>query len=484
MTLADVRTRDGLVRGVRLPDGVLRFMNLPYADAPFGPARFAPPQPVAPWRGVRDATRPGPTPPQFEVTMPLHRRLASPGWIPGDDILNLNVWTPDIDGRRPVAVYIHGGAFMEGNGALRFYDGAAFARDGIVLVTINYRVGLEGFLLLDGGEPNLGLLDQIAALRWVRAHIADFGGDPEQVTVFGQSAGGSSVTALLEMPDARGLFHRAVNQSGPAARMDLTVADAERTAAIVAQWLGVEPTADAVRGIDPRRMLDAMRALTGGPDDPLRGSIRLGPVRDGRHLPTVADATVAPVPLLAGYTTDEWAFFDWERDDQPTIDDVIDTASAVTDRPVELVARLRDVAPERSLRDLRRHLVNESVFVGPVIDQVRGHAAITDDVWLYVFDEPSTAAGGRPGACHSLDLAYVFDLLDDARTPYLTGADAPQEVADAMHGAWVRFFATGSPGWSPYDPESQRYRRFARGAGEESHPDPEWRAAVAEFGRR
>jgi len=153
--------------------------------------------------GIWDGTRPGPTPPQSESWSPLHQLGAEPGRIAGDDYLNLNVWTPSLDGSSPVAVYIHGGAFREGNGALRMYDGTNFARDGIVLVTVNYRVGAEGFLLFEDGHANLGFDDQIAALRWIQDNIADFGGDPDRVTIFGQSAGGVSVAALCRCPRRR-----------------------------------------------------------------------------------------------------------------------------------------------------------------------------------------------------------------------------------------------------------------------------------------
>ncbi len=212
-----VRTRAGEVRG-SLADGVNVFKGIPYAAPPFGANRLRAPQPVAPWSGVRDALVFGPKPPQPayppEVSAVLPE-LASPG----EDCLNLNIWTPDLGtARLPVMVWIPGSAFQYGTAATTFYDGSRFARDGVVCVTINYRVGPEGYLYLGGRDEdaNRALLDQIAALQWVRENIAAFGGNPENVTVFGESGGAMSIGVLLSMPRAEGLFRRAILQSGAA----------------------------------------------------------------------------------------------------------------------------------------------------------------------------------------------------------------------------------------------------------------------------
>src|SRR6478672_1649680 len=190
-----VRLRDGIVRG-RAEAGVISFLGIPYAAPPFGPNRMLPPQPVPAWAGERDATEYGPTSPKGDYP-PQYQPLLPEQVIPGEDCLNLNVWTPaeaPANGATlPVLVWIHGGSFMNGSGSVLEYDGANFARDGVVCVTINYRLSAEGFLYLDDGIANLGLLDQVAALRWVRENIAAFGGDPGNVTIFGESAGAMSV---------------------------------------------------------------------------------------------------------------------------------------------------------------------------------------------------------------------------------------------------------------------------------------------------
>ena len=210
---AVVKTRHGEVRG-SVVEGVNTFKGIPYAAPPFGTQRFRPPQPVEPWSGVRDALTYGPTvlkPPYFP---PFDTLLPEPA-IPGEDCLNLNIWSPDLgEAQLPVMVWIHGGAFANGSGAIDMYDGSHFARDGVVCVTINYRLGIDGFLYLGDGNDNLGLLDQLAALQWVQENIAAFGGDPGNVTIFGESAGGMSVGTLLSMPRAAGLFRRAIAESG------------------------------------------------------------------------------------------------------------------------------------------------------------------------------------------------------------------------------------------------------------------------------
>ena len=217
MTVHTVNTEAGRLSGDHT-DGVARFLGIPYAAAPAGERRFAPPGPAERWAGTRNATGYGATAPQ-PALHPAHAYLApliGPGWVTGDgDYLNLNVWTPDPGtSGLPVMVYVHGGGFMIGSGAAPAFDGASFARDGVVLVTVNYRLGAEGFLALSGEITNIGLRDQIAALHWVRDNIAGFGGNPDNVTVFGESAGGSSVAFLLRSPLAAGLFQRAIVQSG------------------------------------------------------------------------------------------------------------------------------------------------------------------------------------------------------------------------------------------------------------------------------
>src|SRR5262245_7028108 len=257
---AVVKTRQGELR-VRVADGVNAFKGIPYAAPPFGANRLRPPQPVAPWSGVRDALTYGPKAPQLPYPPPMDVVLPELA-APGEDCLNLNIWSRDLgSARQPVMVWIPGGAFeFHGTGAAPWYDGSRFARDGIVCVTITYRVGVDGFLYLGEGNANLGLLDQVAALEWVQENIAAFGGDPGNVTIFGESAGGMSVGTLISMPRAEGLFRRAIAQSG-AAHQVISAASATRAGQRLAEKLGVEATREAIAAAPFDRLLRAQVAL-------------------------------------------------------------------------------------------------------------------------------------------------------------------------------------------------------------------------------
>ena len=250
-----VLTRRGAVRGL-VEDGIHAFRGIPYAAPPFGEDRFGPPRPAAPWEGIRAALAWGPEPPQ--PRMPADDPAADLVWdpaVPGEDCLNLNVWTPDPAATGlPVFVWIPGGMFEVGTGAT--YDGSRFARDGVVCVTINYRVGPDGFLYFGEGDANLGLLDQIAALEWVQDNIAAFGGDPSNVTIFGESAGAMCIGMLLAMPRARGLFRRAIVQSGGAQQL-IPVETAQRVGRILAETLGVAPTRTAIASVPIDQLMAA-----------------------------------------------------------------------------------------------------------------------------------------------------------------------------------------------------------------------------------
>src|SRR3954452_19982568 len=254
-----VRVEGGALVG-KIDHGVPAFLGIPYAAPPFGPNRMQPPQPAEPWDGERDATEDGPTAPKGDYP-PQYAQLFPEVVIPGEDCLNLNVWTPDPQASGlPVLVWIHGGSFMNGSGSVGAYAGAAFARDGIVCVTINYRLAAEGFLFLDDGVANLGLLDQLAALRWVQDNIAAFGGDPGRVTVAGESAGAMSITTLLAMPLADGLFARAIVQSGAAAHT-LPSDLAHTVGGYLADALGVAPTRDAIKQVPLETLVYAASGL-------------------------------------------------------------------------------------------------------------------------------------------------------------------------------------------------------------------------------
>src|ERR1700759_5660429 len=254
-----VRLKDGVIRG-KAESGVSAFLGIPYAAPPFGPNRMLPPQPVPAWAGERDATAFGPTVPKGDYP-PQYQPLFPEEVIPGEDCLNLNVWTPDVSAAGlPVLVWIHGGSFMNGSGSVGAYDGTAFARDGVVCVTINYRLAAEGFLFLDDGDADLGLLDQLAALRWVQGNIAAFGGDPARVTVAGESAGAMSITTLLAMPLSAGLCTQAIAQSGAGAHT-ITAQEGRTVAGYLAEALGVPATREAIKAVPLDKLVRAASDL-------------------------------------------------------------------------------------------------------------------------------------------------------------------------------------------------------------------------------
>ena len=321
-TESTVRTTSGAVRGTSR-DGVHAFLGIPYAAPPFGPRRFAAPQPPEPWDGVRPATAYGPTVPKPPYAPPYDLLLPEPV-IPGEDCLNLNVWTPDPGASGlPVFVWIHGGAFVNGSGAVPVYDGATFARDGVVCVTINYRLGVDGFLqFADGGPANRGLLDQLAALRWVQENVAAFGGDPARVTVGGESAGAMSTGALLAMPSAQGLFAQAVLQSG-AGHHALSAATATRIGGYLAERLGRPAEREALAGVPLPELIAAQQAVAreaATQPDPARwGEVTTNlmafePVVDGEVLPDlpirrIAAGSARDVAVLVGANREEQRLF-------------------------------------------------------------------------------------------------------------------------------------------------------------------------------
>jgi len=468
-----VTTAHGQVRG-RVRGGVASFLGMPYAAAPFGANRFAAPQPVRPWDGVRDALAFGATPPKPPYPKPIDELLPDPRVV-GEDCLNLNVWTPDPGGGGlPVMVWIHGGAFIAGAASEPIYDGAAFARDGVVCVTLEYRLGVEGFAQLPGAPGNRGLLDQIAALRWVQENIASFGGDPGNITIFGQSAGGSSVATLLALDLARtdGLFHRAIAQSG-AATLVHSAEDALLVSREIAAKLGVEATREGFAALDPQAVLHAQEAAAaeaGLPPDPARwgrttaatGTL-ITPVVDGelitRHpLESLAAGAGADVALLTGYATEEMRLFM-----VPT-----GVAAAATEPAAVhvlsgfgidpgLLAAYRQADPQLTLGDALCAVVTDGFYRMPVIRQAEQHAAAGGrPTFLYEFAWRSKVAD--VGACHALELPFVFDSLAGGFP--LAGPNPPQALADAMHPAWVAFATHGDPGWAPFDTAGRPVKVF------------------------
>ncbi|MYS37853.1 carboxylesterase type B [Streptomyces sp. KhCrAH-43] len=454
-------TAHGIVRGTH-ERGIAVFRGIPYAAAPVGARRFGAPAPPEPWTGVRAATAFGPTAPKRPYAPPFDRLLADPS-VPGEDCLNLNVWTPAPDrGARPVLVWIHGGSLLHGSSALPLYDGTAFARDGVVLVSVNYRLGVEGFGVLPDAPANRGLLDQLAALAWVRDNIAAFGGDPDRVTVCGESAGAIGVGALLAAPRARGLFRRAVLQSGvPAA---LPVAEGRRTTALVAKRLGVAATARDLAGVDPAALLAAQSEVTAG-GSPLTGGHSFQLVVDGDLLPrdpmeALLGGAGSGVGLLMGSTTEEYRLWFVPTGLTERLSRAKLRLALLKFRVPRATARTYRVnRPGATPGELLGALATDVLLRVPLNRLADARAPGTTH--LYEFGWPSPVE--RLGACHGLEIGFVFDTLRGPDAVALAGYDAPQELADSMHAAWVRFATHGDPGWPGWD-ASRPVMRFGPGA--------------------
>jgi para-nitrobenzyl esterase len=496
-----VATRYGSVRG-QWRDGVARFLGIPYAASPTGPLRFQAPAPPLAWDGTREADTFGATPPKPAYPVPFDTLLPEPA-IAGDDWLNVNVWTPD-PGRAglPVMVWIHGGAFANGNSAVPSYDGQAFARDGVVLVSLNYRLGVDGFALLPDAPANRGLLDQIAALEWVRDNIAAFGGDPGKVTVFGESAGAMSVTTLMSLPRARGLFARAITQSG-AAQAVADPADAALVTRELQVAAGRPATAASLAQVSLPELIAAQvtvrDALSAQPDPARFGATIVAstmafiPVADGVLIPEHPLAAItagagAKIPLLTGTTTDEFRLF------------VVPTglAALVTEEALPgLAAGLGIAAPVTDLYrasrqddspgDVLAAILTDGFFRLPALAVAEarspGPAQAAEPqapTYVYEFAWPSPVSG--LGACHSLEIPFVFDNLSAEGAERALGATPPQALADRMHAAWIAFARDGDPGWRTFDDTYPVMVFEADGGGVQQDPRGKERRSWAQSG--
>jgi para-nitrobenzyl esterase len=470
MSTTTCQTTSGVVRGTALSSGVVEFLGIPFAAPPIGARRFQPPAPHAPWSDVWDASSYGPTAPQSggegEMDAILPNRIA-----PGEDYLNLNVWTPELEGAAPVMVFIHGGAFSTGSGSVSVYDGARFARDGVVLVTINYRLGADGFLWVGEGVPNLGLLDQIAALEWVRDNIAAFGGDPQRVTVFGESAGGMSVVSLMAMPRARGLFHRAIAESGAGVSV-ISPGSAKKVTARLAAILKIRPTRSAIAQLPIDQVLAAASQvgdeLTKRPLKILWGEagrnlMVFEPVVDGDVLPGIPEDLISSgagsdIELLIGTNTDEANLFFVPSGAIHKMPSVIASVFAwlYGARRPGTVRHYRRNRPGIASGFIASAILTDGFYRMPALRLAEANSRS----WVYEFAWSSGAFDGHLGACHAMELPFVFDALDDPHAAAMLGGAAPQELATEMHAAWVRFAKTGDPGWPRYTTADRASMRF------------------------
>jgi para-nitrobenzyl esterase len=506
VAMAEVETSGGALRGTR-EAGVEVFRGIPYARPPVGPLRLRPPQPAEPWRGARDATRFGAAQPQREGPLDALLGLVRGARI-DEDCLTLNVFTPAADGAaRPVLVWLHGGAFIGGTACVPLYDGKRLAARGdVVVVTLNYRVGALGmsFAPGDGDVANLGLRDQIAALRWVRREIGSFGGDPRRVTIFGESAGAGSALALAGMPEAEELFAGAIVQSA-APRGVLTAEEgAARTETVRAKLGAAGRGLDALREATVEALLDAQYACAAA--GPHRTGMFYAPVEDGRTLATApidafATGWARRVPLVIGTTRDEMRLFDAALPDSEDVvrmvvsaqlDGVAADARDAASR--ELLAVHREALATRGAPTTARDLfyaVQTELSLRYHATRIADARAPGRNTWMYLFDWESPARGGIHGACHALDLPFAFGNLDAPGMREFAGeGGAPQRLAEQMMDAWCAFARSGDPShdgvgaWPAYEPSRRATLALGTRCAVVDAPCERERAALERVGYR
>jgi para-nitrobenzyl esterase len=463
MAHPEVGTTNGTLRGT-WENGTAVFRGVPFAAPPVGPNRFAAPRPAQKWDGVRDATSFGPPPPQPS------RQYA------GDDWLNLTVWTPEPGpARLPVVVWISGGGYLNCDSSNPHLDGAALAAGGAVVVSAHYRSGFEGWAQIEGAPANRALLDQLAALRWTQEEVAAFGGDPGNVTVFGQSAGAGSIAALLVMPSARGLFRRAILQSIPGTYLTPGLA-ADVADEICGGILRPSSAAELAR-VEPEALVEASRTITewlpryGG----RWGSVAhtptpFAPVVDGDVLPAapwtaLADGAARGVELLVGHTRDDFSLLNARL--EPT-----DDAGPLIDglEPTPGAAAYRAAYPELTPAGLRETALNDWLYRMPALHLAEAAHAGGARVWLY-----ELCWGYKTwGASHGLDTLLVFGTTDVDGSVTAAGPQvlaAHDRLAALMRAEHLAFARRGDPGWARYEPRGRATRVYDERSSVAAYPE-------------
>ena len=467
-----ISTRAGSIHGIEADD-VTAFLGVPFAAPPIGDLRWRAPQPVEPWSGVLDATTPGPIAIQTIDLRPVEVRTEQ-----SEDCLYLNIWTTSVDpaALQPVMVWIHGGGFINGSGSAPMYDGAELAKQGVTVVNINYRLGAFGFLAHEQMGTNFGLLDWVAGLEWVAANITALGGDPGNVTVFGQSAGAAAVRALLSTPAARGLFSRAIIQS--AGFDDYAVVSSPsyerslRASERMFEELGTTDAAE-LRALSTEQVRLASLANSGifAPDGEVHTPANLTwyPVVDGDTIPTGEfEAWSSTVPVLIGCVADEARFF--VRPNAVYAHPELDPDAVYT--PATLATMAKTLGGSRAESILAHYatteltpyealaeLISAAVWFEPADATIDRFAARGWDIFCYYFERlsPGSIASGLR-ALHSVEIPYIFGHVDAA-----DGFDETDRVVSAsIQHAWVEFAQTGVPTnpdgseWPRFDPDTRR----------------------------
>jgi para-nitrobenzyl esterase len=464
-SLAEISS--GKLRG-ESQSGVFVFRGIRYAHAPVNNLRFRPAQPPAPWKGVRDTLDFAPACPQLVDIDPTENNNS----VMDEDCLALNVWTPSLSlSNLPVMVFIHGGAFIGGSTRNTWYDGATLAHRGnVVVVSLQYRLGSWGFLELAeiGGSEfaasgNLGILDQLAALHWIHENIAAFGGNPQNITVFGESMGAASLNILLSLPAVQGLIHKAILQSSSAQRVGKSVSQATELARAYMKLAGVASVAE----LQKLSMVE-MRSAQAKLFDSWFGDSSFGPTWGDAVLPQPAlqrwhDGQILHIPLLLGTNFDEIRFWTQVEDlpiaSKPPALLLKQVSAIVGDRAPSVIETYRESFPVPG--DAVIHLATDVLFRLPAIRMAES-ASHQQPTYMYLFTYRSTSPVRDYGAMHSIEIPFVFDVLGTQDVIAVTGrSPGLQKIKDQMQDAWVHFARTGNPN-SPGLPLWPRYEETRR----------------------
>jgi para-nitrobenzyl esterase len=460
----------GEIQGKAASNGMVAFKGIPYATPPVGELRYKPPLPPKRWMGTFEAFDYGKAAPQ-----PADELEGISKSVQSEDCLTLNIWTPGVDdSRRPVMVWIHGGGWTSGSSRVPVYDGAALAKRGdVVVVTANYRLGPLGFLYLGGlgGQDyaqsgNLGLLDQTAALKWVGANISRFGGDPKKITIFGESAGSMSVCSLMGMPAAKGLFRRAIAESGALN----TIRSTDYAYSVTQRFMQKAGVTD-LAGLKALSWQQIVQAETALMKEEFQSSTLFGPVIDGSVLPqpplhAIAAGSASGVDLMNGTNLDEVRAWTLQIPG-------LDTLSLKTVLPffpmlqsvmvpsVDAVeASYKSRRPDATEGDITMAVGTDVLFRVPAIRVAEAQSAKQPGTWMYLFTWPSPV-NKHLGSCHSIELPFVFGNLSAPNVKKYIGDDPPQELADIMQDTWTAFARTGNPNnesvpsWKAYDDKTR-----------------------------
>ncbi|NKB98104.1 MAG: carboxylesterase family protein [Pseudomonadales bacterium] len=486
MSTITIKAPAGPIVG-REKNGALLFAGIPYAEAPVEGLRFLPPVPKRLFSEPYEAFKFGPAAPQT----PTGGMTDSAPVRWSEECLSLNVSTPAIDTMaRPVLVWIHGGGYRTGQSSIPWYSGIPFAENGnIVTVSINYRLGALGFTDLSHLGPEYenssvnGILDQIEALRWVQKNISAFGGDPAKVTIAGESAGGFSVATLLGCPEAQGLFHRAIPQSG-AAHHTLS---AEASQKVTQHFLDALGQSDVIglQAVSTQEILDAQNTTTQhfesgaginnglgttvSPFYPVHGT----PALPQSPLEAIHAGVGGEVAVLTGTNADETTLFGYGKVDRSKLDRIAAGYNAT-----EVLERYRETRPEASDEELLIAITTDHMFRIPAVRLAEAREAHTPDTWMYLFNWQSRAFNGRLKATHALEIPFAFNTLSAAGVDAFVGpGESPQPLADTMHAAWIAFIRDGDPGWARYDIGTRATMIFDEASKQVDNPAAEEREA-------